>query len=168
MKYLIEESGIYEEVEDKVDILDNDNIIEVEERTVYIDKVNNYLISVDGDGQKDHNFIKDPYFKFFKSSSAKKSDPIRISYSDNMAKYVIHNNNDDTLNSKERKYLENIMDKPSNVKDYSSYTVWEAILQATKDECDKATKEDKQKIDNITRPNFKDIKPANSKDKKGK
>lgn len=161
MKYLIEESGIYKEVEstDIVDILD-DNIVEVEERVIYIDIDHNFSISVDGDGKENRGFIKDPYFKFHKSKSTNKGEVVRISFTGGKPRYVVHKHDTGVLNSKERKYLEDAMDKQSNLEEYKGVTVWEAIKKAAQEESNNATKEDKDRINSLKRPSFKDIQPA--------
>ncbi len=157
MKYLIENCGVYEEA-DIVDALDKDiDIIEVEERTVYIDKENNFSITVDGDGAKNRGFINDPYFKYHKSKSSSKGETVRISFN---SQYVVHNNDTEELTSKERKLLDKTMNKMSNMKAYKNLTVWEAIKQAVKDETDYLTDEQEKKIDSIKKPDFKIIKPA--------
>ena len=158
MKYMIEEDGLYREAEG-VEALE-DNVIEVEERTVYLDSENNLSITVDGDGLRYRNFVKDPYFKFHKSSNKKKGDTIRISFSNGKPRYVVHGKDDKTLNSTERKELDKLMDSVTNVKEYKGLTVWEAIKKAVQDESENATQEDKDRINSLKRPSFRDIQPA--------
>ena len=110
-------------------------------------------ITIDGDGISNRNFGKDPYFKYITNSGQK----VRISFTGEEPKYIIHNNEKYKLSSKEKKELNEIMDKMS-IGSFKNMTVWEAIKTATIKVSNNLDDNDKEKINNFKKPNFSNIK----------
>lgn len=124
--------------------------VAVNEICVYKNEHDNICITVDGDGEKNRGFENDPYFKFYSTSDPTKSEPIRIAFT-NTARYIVHNGNDDTLSSKNRKKLEKYMDETSF--NNHSLTVWESIKNTT---CEYVHNNRKKKeIMSLEKPDFR-------------
>ena len=110
------------------------NIEEIlNEITIY--KGDGILITVDGSGQTDRNFDKDPYFKVYNNESSKRATKIaRISCKTFKQIYHTDNFDDWDLNKKDKKKIANILNnKKSTSKDFSVYnSVWDAMQEAIK------------------------------------
>ena len=110
------------------------NIEEIlNEITIY--KGDGILITVDGSGQTDRNFDKDPYFKVYNNESSKRATKIaRISCK--TFKQIHHTDKFDDwdLTKKDKKKIANILNnKKSTSKDFSVYnSVWDAMQEAIK------------------------------------
>ena len=112
-------------------------------------------ITVDGSGSTDRNFDKKPYLKYIKGK-LHSDEKIRISF-DGDPEYIIHNNEKYKLSSKEKKELNEIMDKKST-KEFNGLSVWEAIKAATIRVSKNINEKDKERINNIEKPDFRKLK----------
>ena len=127
----------------------------VNEVRIYQD--DDIIITVDGDGSTNRNFVKDPYFKYIKGNDPRSKEKIRIGFKDGEVKYIIHNDEKYELSSKERKKLNEIMDKQSNG-NVKNKSVWDAILQATIEVSKDMDDKTKEKILSIEKPDFRKLK----------
>ena len=138
---------------------DNNEVLN--EIRVYTNNEDNVCITVDGDGEKDRGFNNDPYFKYYNNSNPKKATKVsRIAFTGEKIRYIIHNNQDNKLNSSEKKKLNEYMDRKSTNKDYKDITVWEAIKKAAEQE---SSSDNTDKISSASKPDFTNIESPKKK-----
>lgn len=125
----------------------------VAEVTVF--KGDGILITVDGDGEKDRGFSKEPYIKIYNNETATKANKVatlKIEKPEYMKKHNRTGLEEWKLNGKEMKMvLKDLKSKP-NVKEGKDYeTIWETIINVVN------TKYNCNLDQDISIPNYKNL-----------
>jgi len=136
----------------------------INEELIYSGK--DISIYIDGDGKEDRGYCRSPYIKVYNAiNSSKASKECRIGFDDEgNTQYIVHNDQNNILTSKEIKELISAMNKtPNGVSKVRGYnTVSDAIKNMAKQKSDNPNCTAAQDILRFKDPDFSNI--ASNKD----